>query len=146
MAFFDETLYGRDRDNDEMDDYGEGSAYDDNQEEEEDYDEEEEEEEEAGVAEEPGEPGEGEGVVTVIEEVEEVAEEKPARKPAPARKPPSRKGAKKAARAGGARKVMKVCLFCETRCAKPVSGGHISRSSLAVSRWKQIRETTPKTL
>ena len=48
MAFFDETLHGRD---DEMDDYGEGNAYDETTEEEEDYDEEEEEEEEAGAAE-----------------------------------------------------------------------------------------------
>ena len=46
MAFFDETLHGRD---DEMDDYGEGNAYDETPEEEEDYDEEEEEEEEAGA-------------------------------------------------------------------------------------------------
>ncbi len=46
MALFDKTLKGRD---DEMDDYGEGNAYDETPEEEEDYDEEEEEEEEAGA-------------------------------------------------------------------------------------------------
>ena len=93
MAFFDETLHGRD---DELDDYGEGSAYDDNAEEEEDYDEEEEEEEEAGAIEkgpresvEPVAPG---GMKEAM--VEAPAGEKPARK-APSRKPAAKKAAPK---------------------------------------------------
>ena len=62
MALFDETLHGRD---DEMDDYGEGNAYDETPEEEEDYDEEEEEEEDV---EEEGHGHGGHGVESIFED------------------------------------------------------------------------------